>query len=50
MHVAKIRYLALLRGDGGVPVDESGENSSQGLDTKGERSDIQQNNMLHISS
>jgi hypothetical protein len=31
-------YLGLLSGDGGVPVDELGEHSTQGLNTQGEGS------------
>jgi hypothetical protein len=31
-------YLGLLGGDGGVPVDELGEHSTQGLNTQGEGS------------
>jgi hypothetical protein len=34
-------YLGLLGGDGGVPVDELGEHSTQGLNTQGEGSHVQ---------
>jgi hypothetical protein len=31
-------YLGLLGGDGGIPVDELGEHTTQGLNTQGEGS------------
>jgi hypothetical protein len=43
-------YLGLLGGDGGVPVDELGEHATQGLNTQGEGSHVQQKNVCHISS
>ncbi len=43
-------HLGLLGGDGGVPVDELGEHSTQGLNTQGEGSHVQQENICHISS
>lgn len=43
-------YLALLGGDGGIPVDELCEDPSQGLNAQGEGSHIQQQHICHIPS
>ena len=40
--------LRLLRGDGGVPLDESGHDTTCGLDTKRERCDIKQKEVLSL--
>lgn len=43
-------YLALLGWYGGIPVDELGEDSSQGLDAQGEGSHIQQQHVGNVTS
>lgn len=43
-------YLALLGGDGGIPVDELCEDTSQGLNAQGQGSYIQQQHICHITS
>lgn len=45
----RVQYLALLGGDGGVPVDEFGEDSAQGLDTQRQGCDIQQQHIGDIT-
>ena len=40
--------MALLGGDGGIPVDELCEDPSQGLNAQGEGSHIQQQQVLHV--
>ena len=42
-------YLALLGRDGGVPVNELGEHTSQSLNPKGQWSDIQQQHIRHTT-
>lgn len=42
--------LGLLSGNGGVPVDESSENSSEGLNTERQRGDVQEEDVLDLSS
>jgi len=42
--------LGFLGWDGGVSVNKSGENSSHGLDTKGKWGNIEQKNILNITS
>jgi hypothetical protein len=39
----------LLGRDGGVSVDQSGEHTAESLQSEGERSDIQQQDVLHIA-
>ena len=36
-------------GDGGVPVDQTGEHAAHGLNAQGQRSDIQQQDILHVA-
>lgn len=43
------QYLALLGGDCGVPVDEFGEDSTQGLDTQRQRCHIQQQHVSDVT-
>lgn len=42
-------YLALLRGNGGVPVDEFGEDAAQSLDAQRQRSHVQQEHISDIA-
>ena len=42
-------YLAFLRRDGGVLLDELGEHASQGLDPEGERRHVQKQHILDVS-
>lgn len=42
-------YLALLGGNSGVPVDEFGEDSAEGLDTQRQRCHIQQQHISDIT-
>lgn len=42
-------YLALLSGNGGVPVNEFGENSTQGLNTQRQWCHIQQQHISDIT-
>lgn len=42
--------LGLLGGDGGVAVDQTGEHSTKGLNTKGQRSDIEQEKVSDLTS
>lgn len=42
--------LGLLGGDGGVAVDQTGEDTAEGLDTEGKRSDIEQENVSDLTS
>ena len=42
--------LALLCGDGGVACDHAREHTAQRLNTQAERSDIQQQDVLHIAA
>ena len=42
--------LGLLGGDGGVTVDQTGEDTAKGLDTEGEGSDIEQENVSDLTS
>ena len=41
--------LALLHGDGGVPVDQLGEHAAHGLNAQGQGCDIQQQQPLHVA-
>ena len=51
LHVSSGREgLGLLGGDGGVAVDQTGEDTTQGLNTQGQRSDIEQQNVSHLTS
>lgn len=43
------QYLALLGGDGGVPVDEFGEDSTERLDTQGQWRHVQQQHVGDIT-
>lgn len=43
-------HLRLLCGDGGVSSDKTGENSAKSLNAQGQRSHIQQKNILDISA
>ena len=45
-----IEYLRLLGGDGGVPVDELGEHSAQGLNTQGQGGHVEQEHVSHVAS
>jgi hypothetical protein len=42
--------LGLLGGDGGVAVDQTGEDTAEGLDTEGKRSDIEQEDVSDLTS
>ena len=42
--------FALLHGDGGVPGNQLGEDSAQGLDAQGEGGHIQQEHILHLAA
>jgi len=42
--------LGLLGGDGGVAVDQAGEDTAEGLDTEGKRSDIEQQKVGDLTS
>ena len=42
--------LGLLGGDGGVAVDQTGEDTAEGLDTQGQRGDIEQQNVSDLTS
>lgn len=42
--------LGLLGGDGGVAVDQTGEDTAEGLDTEGKGSDIEQENVSDLTS
>ena len=42
-------HLGLLGGDGGVPLDERGCDSSEGLDGEGQRGDVEQEDVLDVS-
>lgn len=44
-----VKYLALLGGNCGVPVDEFGEDSAQGLNTQRQRRHIQQQHISDIT-
>lgn len=51
LHVGSGREgLGLLGGDGGVAVDQTGEDTAQSLDTEGQRSDIEQENVGNLTS
>ena len=41
--------LRLLRGDGSVAVDQAGEDTAEGLDTEGQRSDVQQEDIRNLT-
>ena len=43
-------YLALLGGDGGIAVYQAGEYAADSFDTKGQRSYIKQQNVLHFAA
>ena len=42
--------LALLGGDGGVALDELGAHAAEGLNAEGQRSDIQQEDVLDVAA
>ena len=42
--------LGLLRGDGGVAVDEAGEDAAEGLDAERERGDVEEENVLDVTA
>ena len=42
--------LALLGGDGGIPVDQPGEHAAHGLNAQGQRRYIQQQYVLHLAA
>ncbi len=41
--------LALVGGDGGVPVDQPGEHAAHGLNAQGQGGHIQQQDVLHVA-
>ena len=42
-------HLALLSGDGGVPVDELCEDAAEGLDAEGERGDVEEEDVGDVT-
>ena len=44
-----VKIWRLLGGDGGIALDDLGHDAAQGLHTQGQRSNIQQQQALHIA-